>query len=65
MNENLTETRGICYVFKFGDLSRVLGLKFKVGKVLEKVLGPDPRIRILMAFPIGREVLGLKFDASG
>ena len=34
-------------------------------KVLEKVLGPDPRIRILMAFPIGREVLGLKFDASG
>ena len=45
--------------------SKVLGLKFKVGKVLEKVLGPDPRIRNLMAFPIGREVLGLKFNASG
>ena len=29
--------------------------------MLNKVLGPDPRIRNLMAFPIGREVLGLKF----
>ena len=33
--------------------------------MLEKVLGPDPRIRNLMAFPIGREVSGLKFNASG
>ena len=29
--------------------------------MLEKVLGPDPQIRILMAFPSGREVvLGLE-----
>ena len=33
--------------------------------MLERVMAPDSRIRNLMASPIVREVLGLKFQASG
>ena len=33
--------------------------------MLRRVMAPDSRIRDLMASPIVREVLGLKFEASG